>query len=549
MKITREGILVTSLLLLGAIIRYFFIFHWHPIESYIFSDAGGYFSNGQDILAGRWHPYIAFQPIGMPLVVAASLYLTSGLKLVSWLHLITSVLCLYLIWRIARNLTRSKLALVCLAISTFHYPFLFESGILLSESLFTFFIALLIAILSERKESLSSARSFLAGIVFFMSMLFKGNLVFFLPLILIWNYWVYKKAKPLLILVSTILMLSLCHGLFMGKAIGKYQFSASNGGFNFMVGKCEWKGNRDINGYAWMPPLFVQLNENSTKTWNEPFTNSSFFLAQGFRCIKDNPLILAESLRYIPYLFINNQLWPAQNTKAEYKKLASNYTLFFAFLTLPGIMVGLLLSLKDPRSQHFALFFLPALSLFILAWLFFGEMRFRVPFDVIFIPLAIYGWDFILSSTLNMRPETRFSVMMAATAIGFTFTVPYLIAGNIPQLPSIERVDIKKLMDVVQSGPWDAPDNIQFSKELEIVLEREMSIREIDLSVDNNDLYRIEVLTEGKYIQVMDIHPSSMPGMVRHIYQLKQPTPKTDRVRITAIFGDGKYSLGHFIVK
>lgn len=119
----------------------------------------------------------------------------------------------------------------------------------------------------------------------------------------------------------------------------------------------------------------------------------------------------------------------------------------------------------------------------------------------------------------------------------------------IPRSSRIAHAEAVNLSVPVDGGSWSAIGNVQFSTILNIRLEHKTSFREIDISVDNNDTYRIEVYADGKWLDVATIKPSPKAGMVRHQITLPSPTPVTDSVRIIAVSGDEAYSVGHFIVK
>lgn len=110
-------------------------------------------------------------------------------------------------------------------------------------------------------------------------------------------------------------------------------------------------------------------------------------------------------------------------------------------------------------------------------------------------------------------------------------------------------IAVAELAHPVDAGPWDASGNRIFHESLEIALPGERSLSEIDLSVDHNDTYRIEVFTGQGFIPIADVNPVSQVGMARHRIKLDKPTPLTDRVRIVAVSGDGAYSLGHFLFR
>jgi len=121
--------------------------------------------------------------------------------------------------------------------------------------------------------------------------------------------------------------------------------------------------------------------------------------------------------------------------------------------------------------------------------------------------------------------------------------------GLIPRTSEVVVVSSEQLNRIVGSGPWNAPGNIEFSRSLEVSFDRDMSPEFIDISVDHNDTYSVETLSDGKWTEVALLTPSAGNGMVRYQIKLKEPTPSSHRVRVTAVSGDGMYSVGHLILR
>ncbi|MEQ1667033.1 MAG: hypothetical protein ABL868_01125 [Sulfuriferula sp.] len=123
----------------------------------------------------------------------------------------------------------------------------------------------------------------------------------------------------------------------------------------------------------------------------------------------------------------------------------------------------------------------------------------------------------------------------------------YMFAA-IPRSSGVPVVDIGQLNKLVPPGTaWNAPGNIEFGSAIEVTLPANIKISTIDLSLDNNDTHKVAFFFNGQYVPILEIPPNlSSLGMIRHVRTLDTPTPPTNRIRITAISGDGMYALGHF---
>jgi len=130
--------------------------------------------------------------------------------------------------------------------------------------------------------------------------------------------------------------------------------------------------------------------------------DSGYFWAQGLKCVQEDPWVLLSSTRYIFYLFFGNQLWPSNVT--EFRRANYAYALFYGYILLPMMLVAFILLWKHPSKQRVVLIFV--FSAVAMAWFFFGEMRYRIPFDVVFLPMASYGFS---SGYRKMKWSSAFS--------------------------------------------------------------------------------------------------------------------------------------------
>src|SRR5262249_13107785 len=128
---------------------------------------------------------------------------------------------------------------------------------------------------------------------------------------------------------------------------------------------------------------------HGVQLWGVYLYEQSFLWKAGLECVRRNPWVVASSLGEILYLFQGNELWPVNTGRFE--DVSARYQRRFAILMFPGIVLAVLALARDPFSAMTAPFLLSA-SVSASAWLFMGEMRFRIPFDVVFIPMGIFGW-------------------------------------------------------------------------------------------------------------------------------------------------------------
>lgn len=383
-------ILPLTVFLFGTLLRYTHSFYGDSFSFHNWSDMGSYTKISREIGRGIWKETHFFQSIGYPLLIN-----WIGLKKLEIFHFICSSLTLVLMYFGTQKAFGKKAAFYSLLIGAFHLPFILLTNFTLPETIFGFLLAVCgyssVKIL-KREETLLF--SFVWGASFATALWFKGTHVFMAPLFLLTILFIQKKKAfvPMLIISSIVAFGIGVHGFYSYSKIGKPQFSASAGGLNFVEGKCTFKKNTDSSGYMWHSPLYVQLGLSTSKKWSEPFTNSKYFLKEGFKCIKENPFVLIQSLESIPLLMTGNLIWPLNVT--AYKDLSRIYELWFSFFLISGLILFSIFAVVTKNRQAM-LWAIPILSAFLCVYIFKSEARYRVPFDFWFIPAGVVGWLFM----------------------------------------------------------------------------------------------------------------------------------------------------------
>lgn len=133
-----------------------------------------------------------------------------------------------------------------------------------------------------------------------------------------------------------------------------------------------------------------------------------------------------------------------------------------------------------------------------------------------------------------------------------TETTP-TVAPDVVAAPVVDeavRVPLASLSQVKSEGIWNGPGNVVFTIDALIDLPESIEIKTLDLSLDHNDTYRVEILTADGYIPVGDLLPIEGSGLARR--QLTVPdlpiSMKATQIRVSALEGDGMYSIGHLVI-
>lgn len=381
-------------MLVGAAFRIAFAIFVHPLAGSLYSDMANYVQLASEITAGNWRPEDFFQPVGYPLLIAGAMRVTDQwLSVVGWINVLASTVTMGIVWYSATQSFGRTVGLVSLGVAALHLPWIVFAGFAMPETLFGLCLALLSLVTWQFAKSLRIRDGLLWGACFSFGLLLKGThilLVVLLALVLLIRDG--RAARRGLAAIFVVVFVGLlAHGTLALATTGSFQMTPSASGLNFVEGKCPSKDNEDSTGARWLSPLYAQLGRHEHKVWARPFRDSPYFLMAGLSCIVDQPWVLIQSLEGIPFLFVGNWLWPSSSVPFEaYLPL---YEMSFSLLAIVGLLALVLLGGDAMRSTRMiATWVIPVVALFLCVYIFKSEMRFRIPFDVFIIPLAVAGW-------------------------------------------------------------------------------------------------------------------------------------------------------------
>lgn len=392
-----EKWIAVGLLIFAFYLRYYFIFIVSPPEMTIFSDMNAYFRRAQDFSTGIYSSSQIFQPVGFTLWswLVRSL---GNWELFNWMQLFLSWGTAYLVFLIAFKHLGKIAAFAALLFASIHLPQITFAALHMAETLYGFLLTLSLWWLLRLNNNSKLWTYSLAGFLLVLSFYVKGTHSFFFPLFGLWLFW-RNRHDWRLVLKKNIafaigcMILIIPHMVWTKQALGKMAWAPRAGALNFIEGKCPWKDNIDSRGERWLSPLFVHLKETTVRKWNRPFSDDKYFWKQGLQCVQDRPMVLLESMRYIYYLAAGNPLWPTQPIDRDGWMVP--WQNFFFYFLLPMTLLGLFY--RKPNSTHFyEMSLLLVLSLFISAWFFKSENRFRVPFDGILLLWSAWAVEFLV---------------------------------------------------------------------------------------------------------------------------------------------------------
>jgi hypothetical protein len=265
------------------------------------------------------------------------------------------------------------------------------TGYFLSETYISFFIALCFYLFAHPFSQWTKKRFCLIGFVIGISAFFKGTLLMVPPLLIVLTFFTHKDwLKKTLVMMLGFFIFIIPKSIYIQKKSGIFTLTATNSSVNFIEGKCKSKKNTDSMNRSFGSPMFYFTGEQEEKKWIKPFTDTSYYIKEGLKCIQENPLTLIGSFRYVFNLVIDNYLWPSN--------FGPNQPLIFyyhyAFLIL---FIGYLYFIFKHKTivKNYPFTLLSFLAIAITVYIFKSEIRYRVPFDVVFIPCALYFFNSI----------------------------------------------------------------------------------------------------------------------------------------------------------
>jgi hypothetical protein len=273
----------------------------NPPGSTLYSDMANYAGIADKILDGVWSPSHFLPAIGFSLIVAAFKRLfTNWSGALAVYHVALSTATVWLVWKCATRAFGEMVGMLSLGLAAIHVPWIVMTALALSETTFTFQMAVLAWASLEIVERPSVRWSALWGLMFVTGFWVKGTHAFlgpmFLLAVLAWRRWsrdaIVRIAVPVSAVVGAGLIL---HGVLSYETTGQFRLSAAAGGLNFVEGKCPSKRNYDSTGSTWLSPVYYQLGMTASKLWDRPFTDSGYFMKEGLKCIGRDPFVLVQS--------------------------------------------------------------------------------------------------------------------------------------------------------------------------------------------------------------------------------------------------------------
>ena len=389
-------------IIVGAAIRAVWVLVLHSPLDNIYSDSKTYVDTAMH-LAQLAQPerFDAFYPPGTRVLLAIPLALIGpdrdGLTAGAVLWMVLSALTPYFMWRYLRLLLPPPAAALGAALCALWPLHIAYAGFFTSETPGLAFLVLSLWLAERSVRFFSTRDGLLGGLAGGMAAAIRP--AFALNIVLAAFPLVRRvrvRVAPLIALAAgsaLVLALVVAHeALIVGRVVGV----SENSGVTFYLGHCNIRrvttGTPETLMYQFQTPVATQLDRGSNAVFpDHQIWDQEFFYAQGMSCIAADGLAHARVIvRNIYDMGLSTIPWPPSNDEGL-KQVVSFANVGYALL-LPFIVVGTIRKIRrlwPLGAGRGELMLLGQLSLALAtAIVYFGDPRFRVPFDVFGLALA-----------------------------------------------------------------------------------------------------------------------------------------------------------------
>ncbi|MDI1476845.1 glycosyltransferase family 39 protein [Polyangium sp. y55x31] len=407
----------------------------HPPSEHVYSDMAGYFERSTALLdapLGK-NPADAFFPYGTHVLIALvrAVFGRENHAAPAVLYALVGASLVPLVSLLAERLGRGRIApRIAALVACFYYPWISLGGYFLSELPFTVCVTAA-ALFSLRLADTGRARdAFLFGASVALGATFRPQILLSLPLLfLVWlaRRRALPRIRPAHIaraLVPVVLVLAVSAARFHHH-MGRFGLISANGPLNYAFGRCHAVDiEARTRGYyaSFGPPpmgylayrdkkypdAFVRLDPafGTRLTVQGTMWNAGPFYSLAEKCVAKTGLVRQAryALGHVVMLWGYNIVWPDSGTD-DYRRPMRRALDLHNVLLLPPMLVAFAASRRRDLARH-ALLSAHLVALVLMAIVYFGDVRYRVPYDGIVIALAFDGYARVVGWVRSVLPRT-----------------------------------------------------------------------------------------------------------------------------------------------
>ncbi|MDP8230816.1 MAG: glycosyltransferase family 39 protein [Candidatus Gorgyraea atricola] len=366
--------------LLAFIIRLLFVLQSSDIptaDAYIYDGLGLSLSqgNGYVNMYGSPHSfYPPFYPFFLSLIYAIFGHSYLAVRIIQ--SILGALTCVF-IYSIGNRLKGSAVGVLSASVAALYFVFIKSAELLLTESFFTFLLCAIVFYILKIREKEAVLKNYaILGLLIGVSLLTKSAMMFF-PLFLLPVFIDIKKDRT----KKYLLML-----LFFVLTVSPWLIRNYNV-FHGFIGVSTQSGIGFYSSYRPPEGIFGRLATSDDPVIREagniasPVLRSNFLIKKTFEFISENPVeVLRLELKKIL------SFW----APFDWEIVGGRWFNFVYAAILPFFAVGALLSLKEFKKIYPVL--LPIIYFQIVALVFYGSPRFRLPVEPYIFILATVGF-------------------------------------------------------------------------------------------------------------------------------------------------------------
>jgi 4-amino-4-deoxy-L-arabinose transferase-like glycosyltransferase len=381
---------------IGAVARAAWIFWLHPPPDYLYSDMDVYVRYAADIAQGHeLNIYSTLQPQGMHLLLALPLKLLGVGRPGLWggaaLWWVLSAATPFFAWRLARLLLTPSAAAVAALLAAVWPLHVTYAGYFLSEtpSLAFLLAALWLGYRAEQQQGRTAVwQGLLAGALGAVAVACRPQLLLNLALVALpFLPRRRRNVRAALALGAGVAALLAALVVFNSMVAGRLTGLSREGGVNFYLGQCHVKTvtvRTATTFWTISPPPYLQRGGAVASFPGHEIWEEGFFYRKGLHCVEHEGFRYPiHAARMIADMTATSKLWPQVN-EPTLRTVADGTNELYGYALLPLIILialGRIRRRGPTRAGEVAL--LAHLACIVpIAIVFFGDPRFRVPYDV-----------------------------------------------------------------------------------------------------------------------------------------------------------------------
>jgi|TARA_B100000959_G_scaffold283383_1_gene352146 4-amino-4-deoxy-L-arabinose transferase-like glycosyltransferase len=374
---------ILYLCIFGFFLRAVYILFFNPNIS--FPDEQRFWQEASSLLSGQGIQIGADgkRAHDMPLtaiIISLVYYITEGSMIgVKMFFAVLSTATIYLIAKLAELIGgNKKSALIAASIASVYPFFIYYSSLILSETLFLLFVTLMFVQLMN-KDNKSQV---LSGITIGFSHLIRPTLLYYVPVILIWQYFISKcSLKSIISSILLIVLVITPWGVRNKFSLGEFYIFTSGAGQVLLEGNNKWNISGGVSGSFESPDAYLKD------------------VPQGLSELDEDRWKRNKALEYIK----NNK---KHSVKQAFKKLIRFWNIwpnspdyqswFYKFISIASFGVILCLALisvfilrKDYKKLSLIYLFVIYYSLIHAITI--GSIRYRLPLEPLLIAIGSAG--------------------------------------------------------------------------------------------------------------------------------------------------------------